>query len=138
MVQQNTSQNTALQQFIIKTDLPLWHLLLQGGKKGHKFSKPEAFFDLVDRQLIANLKGGDNHLAGTIPELVKTWKWDRETVWNFLVALSQLGVLTIDNVANRKALRLNNFIVKEKPSTAPDVPAEGKTASSADNFLPRS
>ena len=137
MTEQNTSEITVFKQYIIQTDIPFWKLLLQGGKKGHKLSKPEAFFDLVDRYCTSLLKNGDGCLSGIIPELSKSWGWDRETVNRFLDNLSLIGVLTIDNVANRKAIRLNNIVVKEKPSTTPDVPAERKTTPAADNCPPK-
>lgn len=133
MAQINETQNNALKQVMIQTDIPLWKMLLQCGKKEHKLSRPEAFFDLLDRQLVADLKGGNGYLEGTIPDLVRKWRWDRETVWKFLLGLSQLGAVTISTVANRKVIRVNNITVKETPLPATDVPAEREKPSQTDN-----
>lgn len=91
----------------IQTDIPLWNLLLQGTKKSHKFTKAEAFYDLIDRQRIALLTDEEEYLKGSILEFSKSWGWDRETVAKFLENLQQLGAITIHMAGNRKAVHLN-------------------------------
>ena len=50
----NTIRNNQLR---IVTDIALWNLLLQGVKKQPKYSRLEAFCDLMERQRIANVNG---------------------------------------------------------------------------------
>ena len=67
----------------IVTDIALWNLLLQGVKKQSKYSRLEAFRDLIERQHIALLTG-DEFMKGNALEFSKAWGWDRETVSRFL------------------------------------------------------
>ena len=114
MAEQNVHQNNALAELKIQTDIPLWKLLLQGIKKTHKLSWVEAFYDLIDRQCVSILKGGDTHLSGSIIEIAKAWGWDRETVGRFLDNLEQLGAVSIDIEGNRKTFRMNCIVIPQR------------------------
>ena len=106
MATQNEHQNKANAQLVIQTDIPLWDFLTQGIKKAHKVSRVQAFYDLIDRQRIALLKGENENFTGTIQDMAKAWGWDRDTVARFLDHLEQLGQLTVETRANRKSFKL--------------------------------
>lgn len=133
MNEQKAHPNNALTELKIQTDIPLWKLLLQGIKKTHKLSRVEAFYDLIDRQCISLLRGGDTHLSGSIIEIAKAWGWDRETVGRFLDNLEQLGAVSIDIDGNRKTFRMNCIIFPQTVSGEPQNPSEAKSPSSATN-----
>lgn len=133
MNEQNVLQNNALAELKIQTDIPLWKLLLQGIKKTHKLSRVEAFYDLIDRQCVSMLKGGDTHLSGSIIEIAKAWGWDRETVGRFLDNLEQLGAVSIDIEGNRKTFRMNCIVIQQTVSGDTQKPSEAKLPSSATN-----
>lgn len=133
MAEQNVLQNNALAELKIQTDIPLWKLLLQGIKKTHKLSRVEAFYDLIDRQCVSMLKGGDTHLSGSIIEIAKAWGWDRETVGRFLDNLEQLGAVSIDIEGNRKTFRMNCIVIPQTVSGDTQKPSEAKSPSSATN-----
>lgn len=106
MTTQNEHQNSANAQIIIQTDIAFWNFLVQGIKKTHKVSRVQAFYDLIDRQRIALLKGENENLIGTIQDMAKAWGWDRYTVTRFLDQLEQLGKLTVETTGNRKSFKL--------------------------------
>lgn len=133
MNEKSAQQNNILTRAKIQTDIALWKLLLQGVKKTHKLSRVEAFFDLIDRQCVSMLKGGDTHLSGSIIEIAKAWGWDRETVGRFLDNLEQLGAVTIDMDGNRKTFRMNCVIIPQMVSGDLQEPSEAETPSSATN-----
>jgi hypothetical protein len=68
----------------IVTDIALWNLLLQGVKKQPKYSRLEAFRDLMERQRIALLTGDGKFMKGSVLEFSKAWGWDREYGQPFL------------------------------------------------------
>ena len=133
MAVQNEHQNDTRAQFRIQTEIPFWVFLVQGMKKSHKLSRVEAFYDLIDRQRVALLKGEGDYLKGSILEFAKAWGWDRETVTRFLDNLKQLRVLTIDMVGNRKSVRLNYVIEKKSVPGASHDPSEPFLSSSAND-----
>ena len=123
--------NNALAGLKIQTDIALWQLLLQGIKKSHKMSRVEAFYDLIDRHCIAMLKGENNHISGTIHSMAKAWGWDRETVAKFLEHLQKLGMVTINNDGNRKAIMLNCITLPKMDPGDSEKPSDTKTPSFA-------
>lgn len=131
MNENNPQKNNALAGLKIQTDIALWQLLLQGIKKSHKMSRVEAFYDLIDRHCIAMLKGENNHISGTIHSIAKAWGWDRETVAKFLEHLQKLGMVTINNDGNRKAIMLNCITLPKMDSGASEKPSDAKTPSFA-------
>jgi len=100
----NTIRNNQLR---IVTDIALWNLLLQGVKKHPKYSRLEAFCDLMERQRIALLTGDGMFMKGSVLEFSKAWGWDRETVSRFLEKLEEFGIVTMTLAGNRKAIKLN-------------------------------
>ncbi len=107
MNKEKKANNGSMELFTIMTDIPLWNFLVQERKKTAKYTRVQAFGNLIDRQRIALLENnGDKNLRGTVQDMAATWGWDRETVTRFLKTLSQLGVLTIITEKNRKAYRL--------------------------------
>lgn len=134
MAAQNENQNDARIQMKILTDISLWKYLIGGQKKSPlRVSRVEAFYDLIDRQRVALLKGEGDYLKGSILEFAKAWGWDRETVTRFLDNLKQLRVLTIDMVGNRKSVRLNYVIEKKSVPGASHDPSEPFLSSSAND-----
>ena len=106
MTEDNVQQNAKAQMTIV-TDLRFWDYLVQGQKQPHKFTRVEAFHDLLHRQHIALLTGEDEFLKGSALEFSKVWGWDRETVGRFLKNLQDMNVLTIRLAGKRMAVKLN-------------------------------
>ena len=94
----------------IPTDIPLWNFLVQDIKKSNKASRVQAFYDLIERQQIALLKGESESLTATIQDLANKWEWNRETVTRFLDNLEQLNALTVSSTGTRRTIRLNYSI----------------------------
>ena len=88
----------------IVTDIALWNLLLQGVKKQPKYSRLEAFRDLMERQ---------KFMKGSVLEFSKAWGWDRDTVSRFLEKLQELGIVTMTLAGNRRAIKLNYITDKD-------------------------
>lgn len=110
---QNHHPNDSKPELRITTGFSLWKMLMQGKMKAAKFSKAEAFYDLIDRQRISILTGDDDCLKGTIGDFVKTWGWDRDTVIRFLNTLEEQGVITTTVTDNRKSFRLNGVTIRD-------------------------
>ena len=70
----------------------------------------KAFYDLIERQQIALLKGESESLTATIQDLANKWEWNRETVTRFLDNLEQLNALTVSSTGTRRTIRLNYSI----------------------------
>ena len=105
----------------IVTDIALWNLLLQGVKKQPKYSRLEAFRDLMERQRIALLTGDGKFMKGSVLEFSKAWGWDRETVSRFLEKLQELDIVTMTLAGNRKAIKLN-YITDNAESACASAP----------------
>lgn len=133
MTTQNSHQKDDFENVKILTDIALWKLLTEDIKKTHKLSRVQAFFNLIDIQCIATLKGGDAHIAGSIMQFAKAWGWDRKTVGRFLDNLQQLGVLTIITDGKRKTLRLQCMGHREAVPRDTHEPSEAKTPSLPSN-----
>ena len=100
----------------IVTDIALWNLLLQGVKKQPKYSRLEAFRDLMQRQAVQNSDESKNHTSPffvTVSELSVLWGWHRHTVSAFLEKLSALEYLTIEKVTNGFNLHLIALFVPD-------------------------
>ena len=106
MTGQNGQTNNAIAHMKIPTDIPLWNFLVQDIRKSHKASRVQAFYDLIERQHVALLKGDGNSLSATMQDLANKWGWNRETVTRFIDNLEQLGALTVDTTRNRKTVTL--------------------------------
>lgn len=99
----------------LTTDFDFWNFLFHGLPKKdapRKFTKPEAFFDLLKRQRWAALTNDNDFLEGSVLALSKAWGWDRNTVMNFMKYLSDNNVITTSKVNGRHIFRLNNILLE--------------------------
>ena len=71
--------------------------LSKGIEREGRFSRTEAFLDLVKRQQIIIDQTGEPNIVGSARDFAKSWKWDRDAVSNFLRKLNNLGVLSISS-----------------------------------------
>ena len=96
---------------VIVTDFALWNYLFQGyvNQGAHRYSRAEAFFDLVNRQRLAYLTGDGEFLEAGIQQLANVWSWDRTSVRKFIGSLCELGAASIETKANRTCIRLTNI-----------------------------
>ena len=96
---------------VIVTDFALWNYLFQGyfNQGAHRYSRAEAFFDLVNRQRLANLTGDGEFLEAGIQQLANVWSWDRTSVRKFIGSLCELGAASIETKNNRTCIRLTNI-----------------------------
>ena len=96
----------------ITTTYDLWAYLFQGyAKKStpHKFSKPEAFFDLIKRQRLASATKDNDFLDGSILSISQAWGWDRNAVKNFMQYLADENIISIEKKSRRTLFRLNEI-----------------------------
>lgn len=134
MNEQSTQQNNAEYSVTIPASRKLWKYLLQGQRNStKKLSRVQAFYDLIERQHTALLKGEDSRSASII-ELTKAWHWNRDTVAKFLDNLQQLGAVTLDTDGNRKKVRLNCVTHHKPNSGASQKPSDTKTPLPATNM----
>ena len=118
----NLSNNPATtrerkQSLQIVTSFELWDFLLDGRTianqtKGvkHRYTKAEAFFDLLDRQRISNSTFDDGYMNSSILKLADSWGWMRPTAKKFLDILAEMKVITLTPMGNRIVVRLNNIM----------------------------
>ena len=109
-----SGQKTTLE---VVTSFELWDYLLDGrtvanqAKGGkHRFSKAEAFFDLLDRQRISNSTFDDGYMNSSVLLLANAWGWMRPTAKKFLDRLEEMGAITLTPMGNRIVVRLNNIV----------------------------
>ena len=76
----------------------------------HRYSKAEAFFDLLDRQRISNSTGDNDYMSNSVQLLANTWGWMRPTAKKFLDKLQEIGAITLTSSGNRIVVSLNNII----------------------------
>ena len=95
----------------------LWKFLVDGcaltnQSKGtkHRYTKAEAFFDLLDRQRKAISIDDDGYMDSSVMKLADGWGWMRITAKKFLDKLADMGVVTLTPAANRIVVRLNNIL----------------------------
>lgn len=108
------------------SDTRLLHYLRS--KNGDRFTKIDAFCDLIDR-MTEQSKGRKGisetnpsplqygQFAGSISELAKDWQWHRATVRTFLDGLESQGFLT-------RQLDGRNYIFRLRTSTGVTVPVD--------------
>ena len=83
---------------------------------GDRYTKFEAFRDLMQRQAVQNSDESKNHTSPffvTVSELSVLWGWHRHTVSAFLEKLSALEYLTIEKVTNGFNLHLIALFVPD-------------------------
>ena len=111
-----TDRKASLQ---IATSFELWDFLLDGRSianqsKGtkHRYTKAEAFFDLLNKQRIYNSTLDDVYINSSVLQLADSWGWMRPTAKKFLDALAEMKVITLTPMGNRIVVRLNNIMGK--------------------------
>lgn len=104
----------------ILTDFSLWRFLfheeVRPGTKV-KFSKGEAFFDLLTRQRQSATVYETDVVTGNYQTLAGCWGWHRQTVRKFLQELAAIGAVAIDSTSNRTVIRVTN-VTSEKMASA--------------------
>lgn len=100
--------------FTILTDYRLWNTLFPGfsNLKPHKFSKAEAFFDLINRQRLSWLTNDDDYINISMQGLANIWGWDRSAVKRFLEQLETIGAVTVISTGQRSIAKIVNFKVE--------------------------
>lgn len=99
--------NNAEYSMTIPTSRQLWSYLLHGQKNStKKFSRVEAFRDIIERQHAALLSCRDDGIGTSITELTKAWRWNRDTTSAFINTLRRLGAVTCEMDGNRTIIRL--------------------------------
>ena len=102
------------QDYIHSLPKKLADVLHQSG--GDKYTKFEAFRDLMQRQAVQNSDESKNHtrpFTVTITELSVDWGWHRHTVTAFLGKLVALDYLTVEKTPTGFSLLLNDLCVPD-------------------------
>lgn len=73
-----------------------------------KFSKTKAFYDLIDRYLVA--KELDDEMAINYTELSKFWQWSRPSVITFIEKLQKLNIVSVEKVINSNRVTIKPHI----------------------------
>ena len=99
---------------VVQMDFALWNYLLLGRAKKprHRYTKIEAYYDLLSRHRLMMLDGNDDDYMDTsLQDLANAWSWDRGAVRRFVEALSDMEAVTLDtdySRNNKTVIRLNN------------------------------
>lgn len=103
--------------FRVLTSFELWYYLMgkhalpnSSKETKHRFTKAEAFFDLLDRQRKSLSTDDDGYMDSSVMKLANCWGWMRPTAKKFLDTLAQMGVITQTPAGNRIVVRLNNIM----------------------------
>ena len=96
---------------VIPFSMELWHFLVGGQKtfqkKDGRFTRAEAFDDLLERQHAAAMRDIDEPIRADITDLTRAWQWQRTTTATFLDTLEGFGILTSQRSGNSRIFRLN-------------------------------
>lgn len=107
---------------VIPFSMELWHFLVGGQKnfpkKDGRFTRAEAFDDLLERQHAAAMRDVDEYIKADITVLSRAWQWQRTTTATFLDTLQDLGVLTSEKSGNSRIFRLNFSLERKSDSGA--------------------
>ena len=82
---------------------------------GDRYTKFEAFRDLMQRQAVQNSDESKNHTSPffvTVSELSVLWGWHRHTVTAFLQKLVRMGYLSVEKTTSSFKLRLSELFVE--------------------------
>lgn len=92
------------------TDFELWNFLFQGyaNQGPHRYTKAEAFFDLVNRERLAVLTKDSEFLNSSIQTLANVWSWDRSSVRKFIDTLCAIGAASVTTDGYKNTVRLTN------------------------------
>ena len=117
-----TNANNAQFTLIIPFSMELWHFLVGGQKnfqkKDGRFTRAEAFDDLLERQHAAAMRDVDEPIKADITDLTRAWQWQRTTTATFLDTLEGLGVLISKKSGNSRIFRLNYTLEEKSDSGA--------------------
>ncbi len=117
-----TNSNNAQFTLVIPFSMELWHFLVGGQKnfqkKDGRFTRAEAFDDLLERQHAAAMRDGDGPIKADITVLSRAWQWQRTTTATFLDTLEGLGVLISKKSGNSRIFRLNYTLEEKSDSGA--------------------
>ncbi len=97
---------TPKKMMVVPTNILLWDYLLKGNKLAPKFTRCEAFYDLIKRQTTIMNQTDELYINGSIRELAMAWRWDRETVFRFLSQLIDFGILIVSQKEPRASYTL--------------------------------
>ncbi len=79
----------------------------------HRYTRAEAFYDLLRRQRLMVVDGSSNDfIDASLQDLSIAWRWDRGTVQRFIDGLQEKGavITSLDRARNNKTLiRVNNI-----------------------------
>ena len=118
----------------ILTDFSLWcSLFPDPATPGrHKFTRGEAFFDLLSRQRQNAVTYERDVVSGSYQSLADCWGWHRQTVKKFLQELTAIGAVTIEATSNRTVIHVSNVTMTssapadlQNPSRATASPIRG-------------
>ena len=111
MSEKVTNSNNAQFTLVIPFSMELWHFLVGGQKnfqkKDGRFTRAEAFDDLLERQHAAAMRDVNEPIKADITVLSRAWQWQRTTTATFLDTLEGFGVLTSQKSGNSRIFRLN-------------------------------
>lgn len=117
-----TNSNNAQFTLVIPFSMELWHFLVGGQKnfqkKDGRFTRAEAFDDLLERQHAAAMRDDDEPIKADITVLSRAWQWQRTTTATFLDTLEGLGVLISKKSGNSRIFRLNYTLEEKSDSGA--------------------
>ena len=109
-----TNSNNAGFTLVFPCSMELWHFLVGGQKnfqkKDGRFTRAEAFDDLLERQHAACMRNIDDPIKADITILSRAWQWQRTTTANFLDTLVEFGALTSSTSGNSRIFRLNHTL----------------------------
>ena len=93
---------------IAMISLPLLHFLFpEHGRKASRFTRGEAFIDLLQRhEMYLAIEG--RFINASISGLSKVWKWDRKTTADFLMSLHAFGIITLVTQGRKTVPRLSD------------------------------
>lgn len=120
MSEKVTSANSAQFTLVIPFSMELWHFLVGGQKnfqkKDGRFTRAEAFDDLLERQHAAAMRDVNEPIKADITVLSRAWQWQRTTTATFLDTLQNLGVLASEKSGNSRIFRLNFSLERKSDS----------------------
>lgn len=106
----SATQENMKQTISIFLPLEVFSFLSQNNhyKEKNKFSKTEAFNDLIRRYKSA-LRNADE-MGADLTQLSKTWNWSQLAVKAFVDRLLDFGLIKVEKIVTRKVVSLNSDI----------------------------
>lgn len=118
----------------ILTNLSLWNTLFGDTliTPKRKFTKGEAFYDLLQRQKRA-LKEDQEALPGNFQSLADAWGWHRQTVRRFFEELTAIGAVTIERQVNQTVIQIPHMTIDPGNALGPGHTITGDNISPIGN-----